>query len=139
MTVTAARFSAGDLEYRKELLRKKKQARRQKEVHRHILLIILGLILAAGLALSYHAIRSNANTDLEDVRYKYYTSVSVKYGETLWSLAETYGKSQYESPEAYIKEVMYINHLKNDEIAAGQYLVIPYYSSEFIGATAARE
>lgn len=126
-------YTYDSFEYRRELSKRKQQARRRREVRKQIALVVLGIILIIGLSLSYHAIRSNANTDIEEIEYKYFTSVSVNYGETLWIIAEKYADNHYKNIEAYISELMKINNLSSDEIKAGQYLIVPYYSSEFIG------
>ena len=49
----------------------------------------------------------------------------------MWDIAEKYASSEYESLEAYIREVRRINHLDGDTIYAGSYLCIPYYSSAY--------
>lgn len=62
-------------------------------------------------------------------KYKYYKSIEVKSGDTLWSIAEEYMSDNYSSRQAYIKEVKYINNMETDQITCGKYLIIPYYSS----------
>ena len=124
--------------YRKEINKKLRIMARRREVRKHIILIFLGIVLVVGISLSYHAIRSNANTEIGEVNYKYYKSVLLNYGDSLWSVAEEYADSHYSDTETYISEVMQINHLKTEDVDAGQYLIIPYYSTEFIGATAKR-
>ena len=37
---------------------------------------------------------------------------------------------EYDSKDEYINEVMNINHLATDKIFEGNYLCIPYYSTE---------
>ena len=64
--------------------------------------------------------------------YKYYTSIQVKQGESLWSIAGHYMSSDYSDLDAYIEEVRDLNHLDSDDIHAGEYLLIPYYSSEYL-------
>ena len=80
-------------------------------------------------AVSYRAIDSNANTG-----FKYYTSVTVGAGESLWELAGEYMDSEhYDSRKSYIEEVCSINHLTDENsVTAGQMLILPYYSSEYI-------
>ncbi len=57
----------------------------------------------------------------------------VEKGDTLWKYAETYGNMQYyDDPDDYIKEVMDINFLDDDQITSGQYLILPYYSPNFV-------
>lgn len=68
------------------------------------------------------------------MKFKYYTSITVQNGETLWGIADDYiDYSQYKNKNAYISEVMSINQLDDaSDIISGQKLTVPYYSSEFI-------
>ena len=75
----------------------------------------------------------DGETKEQTVYYKYYTSVSAPYGATLWSLSQDYlDEIHYESTMDYIEEVKKINHLADDGIKAGQRIIFPYYSSEYI-------
>ncbi len=80
-------------------------------------------------AISYSTIRSNASSG-----FKYYTQVTVESGESLWELADTYiNYDYYKDKDSYIAEVRRINHLDADgSVAAGQRLILPYYSGDFI-------
>ena len=80
-------------------------------------------------SLSYGALRSNASSG-----FKYYTSITVEAGENLWDIADEYiDYYVYRDKNSYISEVRSINHLdENGTIAAGQILVVPYYSTEFV-------
>lgn len=64
--------------------------------------------------------------------YKYYTSIQIKSGDTLWDIAGRYMTNEYRDRNEYMKEVRSINHISGDEIHAGQFLVVPYYSTETI-------
>ncbi len=72
---------------------------------------------------------TNAGTQ-NSVRHKYYTSIEIKSGSSLWEIAEEYMTEEYTSVEEYIREVKQINHLTGDLIYEGAYLCVPYYSSE---------
>ncbi len=89
--------------------------------------VIISMILIC--TISYSSIKVQANTG-----FKYYTGITVKSGETLWSIADKYiDYAYYEDKAAYINEIECINHLDDDEmLLAGQLLIIPYYSSEFM-------
>ena len=67
----------------------------------------------------------------ETVYYKYFTSIRIESGDSLWTLADTYADGNFESREAFIREVIRTNHLLDENINAGDYLIIPYYSAEF--------
>lgn len=80
-------------------------------------------------AISYDSIRSDASSG-----FKYYTQVTVEAGENLWDIAEEYiDYDFYKDKNSYIAEVRSINHLDADgNIVAGQSLILPYYSMEFV-------
>lgn len=95
----------------------------------------IGLALAVIICLfliciiSYSSIKVQANTG-----FKYYTSITVENGETLWSIADRYiDYDHYKDKNAYIAEIENINHLDNGEtILAGRLLIVPYYSMEYV-------
>lgn len=62
--------------------------------------------------------------------YKYYTSIGIEQGDTLWDIAKVYMTDEYDGIEEYICEVRRINHLSGDRIYAGKYLVIPRYATD---------
>lgn len=74
---------------------------------------------------------AEAQSEDTEVSYKYFTSVQVKPGDTLLSIAKVYADEHYESVYAYMEEVCLTNHLLDEKICAGDYLVVPYYSTEF--------
>ncbi|MDO4291988.1 MAG: LysM peptidoglycan-binding domain-containing protein [Eubacteriales bacterium] len=91
--------------------------------------VILSAVLLSGLGFGF---LSSAQEESRAVSYKYFTSVLVRSGDTLTSIAHTYADHHYESLEAYVREVRETNHLMDaDEIRAGDYLIVPYYSGEF--------
>lgn len=113
-------------EYRKQ----KNKMKRLRHFRRQCFLVLLTVLLILFLTVSYHAILSKATTG-ENISYKYYTSIEIAYGESLWSIANKYAGEEYASAEDYVHEVMKINHLQEETLIAGQYLVVPYYSTEF--------
>lgn len=64
---------------------------------------------------------------------KYYTTIEIESGDTLWSIAQEYRTSEYRSLQAYIDEVKQINGLAGDNITTGCYLTVPYYAVEPMG------
>ena len=93
---------------------------------------VFTVILILTLSIGGFAIGSKAQDKDEVILYKYYTSIEVKYGETLYDIAEAYFcEDRYNDYRHYISEVMYINGLYHEEVSPGTYLVVPYYSEEF--------
>lgn len=111
----------------------KRNIRRRREIKRRLVLFAATVFLTFICAVSYHSIKSSANSG-DGMNFKYYTTITVQSGETLWSIADDYiDYSQYKNKNAYISEVMSINHIADASgIISGQKLTVPYYSSEFI-------
>jgi len=117
----------------RELRSYRRKVKRQREIRRNIILAVAATIVLIVLALSFHSITSLASSDTEDISYKYFTSIEIEKGDTLWDIAEEYfDADHYACKNDYIAEVMVMNNLKSDEIVSGQYLIIPYYTHEFI-------
>ena len=58
---------------------------------------------------------------------KYYKTVEISSGDTLWNIAETYMDDNYDSVKDYVQELKEVNHLTSDVIQDGQYLTVAYY------------
>jgi hypothetical protein len=70
-----------------------------------------------------------ANEKNSQPSHKYYKSIEIKKGDTLWSIAKDYSDDKYyENTSEYIKEVRSINSLTSDNIIAGSYIIVPYFS-----------
>ena len=94
----------------------------------HTFIFIL-LMHRTHLSLVFFSFRAKAQSSDETLVYKYYKSIVVRNGDTLWDYAGMYGgDGQYSSSRDYIKEVMQLNSLHDHKIVAGQYLILPYYS-----------
>ncbi len=117
------------------ILRSKDKSRRYKErrhrqLRRRCLEAMGAALFTVIFAVSCHTILSEAKESSEPF-YKYYTSIEIPYGTTLWEIAETYCGEGYDSTEDYLHEIMEINHLQEERvIRAGNHLIIPYFSTE---------
>lgn len=111
----------------RRMLRLRRERRRKAVVLSLAAVATFCIILI--FAASYGVIQSNANSG-----FKYYTSITVEAGESLWDIADDYiDYNVYQNKNSYIAEVQSINHLDDEgTIVAGQMLVIPYYSAEFV-------
>lgn len=111
---------------------RKNKYRRQKELKRHLLISVFVLCIAIILAFNIFSIQTNAKDASEVIEIKYYTSIVVTSGDTLWTIASEYMGGHYKSEAEYIEEVMHMNTLEDETIYAGQHLVIPYYSCKVL-------
>ena len=65
------------------------------------------------------------------ITYKYYKSIVIQPGDTLWDIALEYKTDDYGSTQEYVDELKEINSLESDSIQESQYLMIAYYDEEF--------
>lgn len=56
----------------------------------------------------------------------YYTSIQIKPGDTLWSIAEEYTAGTDISVDDYVLQLKQMNHMGEDTIHAGRYLTVMY-------------
>ncbi len=61
---------------------------------------------------------------------KYYTSVRVQDGDTVWSIADRYIDGASIDKRDYVDEVCRLNNLTDGQINSGDYIVVSYYSQE---------
>lgn len=107
---------------------------RIKQVRRYYLIMLLIVAVAiVAIAIIAASFSSQANDEDHMATYKYYKSIEIQKGDTLWSIANSYSDTNhYASTTEYIKEVRNINSLTSDNIIAGSYIIVPYYSYEFV-------
>ena len=118
----------------RELRAYKRQQKRRKQIQRRIYTMIATICMIVVCAVSFHGIRSVASNGENQLKFKYYTQVTVAYGETLWDLSDSYiDYEEYKDKNAYIAEVRSINHLSDENgVRAGQTLIVPFYSYDFV-------
>ncbi len=105
------------------------RVRRQREMRKNFLLILLTVCLIITGSIALNGFNSKAKDDSAKAMYKYYKSITVSNCDTLWSIAEEYMDNEhYDSVKDYIAEVMTMNALTDDEIHYGEHLIVPYYA-----------
>lgn len=117
---------------RKSLRERRKIQRRKLQIRAAAALLSLAAVTFL-LIFLFHFTPQNTQADSEPKAptYKYYTSIRVSSGDTLWDIAKEYRTEEYSDISSYIAEVREINHLSSNQITDGMYLCIPYYSEEY--------
>lgn len=108
-------------------------SKRRRQVFREKFVLIMIAAVAAiccSIIVSVNLVNARGTSAEDPIDYKYYKSIEVACGDTLWNIAETYGEN-HSSTNNYIKEVKEINNLDSDDIHEGQYLTVVYYDTEF--------
>lgn len=92
-------------------------------------IVVMTICLSIAVVVTFGSFISVAKNKTEsEPIYKYYTSIQIQSGDTLWGVADNYITTEYNSINDYIDEVKQLNCLKSDDIHEGQYLTVPYYS-----------
>ncbi len=58
---------------------------------------------------------------------RYYTSIQLKRGDSLWDIAQTYAEGSGYTTQEYVNELKRINRLHSEDIHSGEYLTIVYF------------
>ncbi len=105
--------------------------KRQQELKRKGAILLFSILPVFIIGMIFFSFSAKASASSKDACYKYYTSILIQDGDSLWSLAEKNQDEHFPSKQAYIEEIKRTNNLSDDILISGQYLIIPYYSSEF--------
>lgn len=105
---------------------------RDKAKHEHhkgigFVIIAAALILFVWYFAGFRSISEVEAKDYTTSQQKYYTSVEVKEGDTLWGIAEEYMTEEYKDRDTYIDEVCKMNHITGHVIRTGTTILVPYY------------
>ena len=111
--------------------KKRKSLRERRKIQRRKLQIRAAAALLSLLIFHFTPQNTQADSEPKAPTYKYYTSIRVSSGDTLWDIAKEYRTEEYSDISSYIAEVREINHLSSNQITDGMYLCIPYYSEEY--------
>ncbi len=101
---------------------------------RNVKMICISVLTAAALIIICSMLSGTirAQAASTEPSYKYYKSIRIQKGDTLWSIAGSYMTAEYEDIDAYIREICALNHIEDSEIHYGQYITVPYYSSDYL-------
>ena len=114
-------------------MRRSRRDNSTDHVIRLLILCILTVFLVFGAcALFGNILRSaHAGNAESPANFKYYTSIEIQPGDTLWDIAKAYITEDYESVPEYVQALKEINSLDTDDIQAGQNLIVAYNDTEF--------
>ena len=73
---------------------------------------------------------SYTHLEEEKAATRYYKSVEIQEGDSLWSLAKEYREGGSLSAKEYVEELKKMNNLREDTIHTGQYLTVVYFAEE---------
>lgn len=126
MKVANSYYRVQDIRIQKSL---QKKLARQIQIRNQLLILMLAAFIVLSISFLLNNFSAKASVEA-DKTYKYFKSIEVQSGDTLWSIAEANKDEHYISTAQYIKEVKSMNSLSNNTITTGQHIMIPYYSSQ---------
>ena len=118
---------------RQEMKHRSNRKRQRALAKRRMMLLLVTLLLITVGTVVFGSSFTFAkdNESAANQQFKYYKSVMIEAGDSLWSIAEEYKTEHYANTQEYIDELVDLNNLSSETIHAGQYLMIIYYDSEF--------
>lgn len=112
---------------RKQIQRK----RHARIIRRRIGFCMFTCIFVLFLAFAGFHMNAQANEYPEENHIKYYKSIQITPGDSLWSIAETYMDEHYETVSDYVVDIAATNRISPRTILkSGEFLILPYYPQE---------
>ena len=92
-------------------------------------MIVLLMILAFCSGFFGHTLL-NAHAEEKYVKplNRYYTSIMLSQGDSLWDIAGQYLEGSGYSKQEYVEEIMRMNGLRDERIHSGEYLTVVYFA-----------
>ena len=110
--------------------RKCRSIKRKRVAKQKLALLIATVFVITIGSIGFGSFFSSAKNVKNDVPvYKYYKSIVIEEGDSLWSIANEYNYHTVDVHD-YVKELKELNGLTSETIHAGQHLLITYYDTE---------
>lgn len=104
-------------------------SRREAKRRMRNMVVVVLMVLAFLSGFFGHTLLS-AHAEEEYVRplNRYYTSIQLRKGDSLWNIAERYREGSGYTPKEYIEELKRMNGLEDEQIHYGEYLTVVYFA-----------
>ncbi|MBQ8803524.1 MAG: LysM peptidoglycan-binding domain-containing protein [Tyzzerella sp.] len=111
--------------------RANQKKRRQAAKRNMFILLATVLVITIGCIVFGNAFSAGKANASDETKYKYYKSIEIEKGDSLWTIAEEYNTDDSTSTKEYIDELMDLNNLTSKTIHEGQHLLVAYYDTEY--------
>ena len=95
---------------------------------RNLTVILLMLLAFCSGFFGHTLLNARAEEQASPKLNRYYTSVQLRQGDSLWDLAEQYRQGSPYSRSEYVEELKRMNGLKSEQIHSGEYLTVVYFA-----------
>lgn len=109
---------------------KTRKSNRGQAARKRMLLLLAAMLMITIGSVIFGSSFTSAQAQETKPTYKYYKSIVIEKGDSLWSIAKEYMTSDYDSTQEYIEELVQLNSLTSETIHEGQHLVVAYYDTE---------
>ena len=112
--------------------RERARMKRKRQVAKRKMILLLATIMFITIgSIVFGSIFTSAqsNNEISAKQYKYYKSIVIEQGDSLWSIAEEYRTDAYDDTQEYVDELKQLNALTSETIHAGQHLLVAYYDT----------
>lgn len=109
--------------------RNNKNSRRKNTFFSGIVSLLLVIICSCFFGSFFSSAHDEQSSEISP-KVKYYKSIEIQKGDSLWKIAEEYISDEYDSIYEYMDELININQMdivSADMILEGDYLTIAYY------------
>lgn len=95
-----------------------------------ILMALTSAVMIMASCFGNSLFNSMAQEEQRTELYRYYKSITIESGDSLWSIADEYNTHYSMDNREYVHELKKMNCLREDTIHTGQYLTVLYFSEE---------
>ncbi|WP_029321364.1 LysM peptidoglycan-binding domain-containing protein [Butyrivibrio sp. AE3004] len=91
--------------------------------------VLASIMISIFLFLSY-SFNSDASNNTNNKQYRYYASVSICNGDSVWSIAEEHMDDlHYRNTREFVTDIAHINQISPDaKLKEGTNIIVPYYA-----------
>ena len=112
---------------RTKAVRKMMRRYAAREWNSHKIIWAAALAIVISFVVFGITVRGVQAREPETGRVKYYTSIQIRSGDTLWEIADTIADAYELDTRDCVEELKFMNNMKTDAIHAGNYLTVFYY------------
>ncbi len=99
----------------------------RRSLRNFITVLLIILAFCSGF-FGHTLLNARAEEKQEPQLHRYYTSIQIRQGDSLWDLAEQYRQGSGYSSQEYIDEIKHMNGLKSENLHSGEYLTVLYFA-----------
>ena len=114
-----------DASYKGGLMMNRRIARRRV---RNLMIVLLMILAFCSGFFGHTLLNAHAEEEYVKPMNRYYTSIQLKQGDSLWDIAAQYLEGSGYTTKEYVEELKRMNGLRDEHIHSGEYLTVVYFA-----------